>query len=532
MMGKLQSKQVECFLVDKSLEDQILKSKSECNLANFNMESSVSEVSICCDGKQERIPLKVELPPEALGNDTIRVLTIDRDGQVNCQEKCSDHERSLNIEEFECGVQIESRESSKQEWSFTLYDFDGQGKITKEDLASLLKALYDAVGSSIKLPSSGTKSLKLRLTVGPDNSQLQADIKADVKSSPVKNSKGKDSPVNKDSSLANATDNGQTIHLPKDLSKLNNLLQQSSRHQHTPKCNIEKQQQQQAQQQQQQQAQQQQQTRHHQQQSGHQPSTLQTLHGNRVRLSSHDHQHLAELVQQNMERNHVRHLRRHHSDSRGSSQHEHSHQKRKHKPVCQNNQTEERPKESQDRRNYYLDLAGVENNTSKFQPTSSELNHAQENQQSPQRGRSQDAACKFHDNLKKEGESTKVTSTKLFDNVRFDPHVRSRSFDPQEATQRSPKSQTKVSSSPMSKYSRYRPVSLPSQVPDSVSPHYHRRHRHREKDHDLAMQQVAEWIERQHTWDEDGKRLVIQRHEHHHVHEHHHHHHYHHYYEA
>lgn len=33
---------VECFLVDKSLEDQILKSKSECNLANFNMESSVS----------------------------------------------------------------------------------------------------------------------------------------------------------------------------------------------------------------------------------------------------------------------------------------------------------------------------------------------------------------------------------------------------------------------------------------------------------------------------------------------------------
>lgn len=171
-----------------------------------------------------------------------------------------------------------------------------------QDLASLLKALYDAVGSSIKLPSSGTKSLKLRLTVGPDNSQLQADIKADVKSSPVKNSKGKDSPVNKDCGVANATDSGQTIHLPKDLSKLNNLLQQSSRHQHTPKCNIEKQQQQQAQQQQQQQA-------RHQQQSVYQPSTLQTVHGNRVRLSTHDHQHLAELVQQNMERNHVRHLR-------------------------------------------------------------------------------------------------------------------------------------------------------------------------------------------------------------------------------
>lgn len=36
------------------------------------------------------------------------------------------------FQEFECGVQFEGTEKNKQEWSFTLYDFDGQGKVTKE----------------------------------------------------------------------------------------------------------------------------------------------------------------------------------------------------------------------------------------------------------------------------------------------------------------------------------------------------------------------------------------------------------------
>lgn len=41
-----------------------------------------------------------------------------------------------------------------------------------QDLASLLKALYDAVGSSIRLPPNGAKTLKLRLTVGQDRTQV------------------------------------------------------------------------------------------------------------------------------------------------------------------------------------------------------------------------------------------------------------------------------------------------------------------------------------------------------------------------
>ena len=83
---------------------------------------------------------------------------------------------------------------------------------------------------------------------------------------------------------------------------------------------------------------------------------------------------------------------------------------------------------------------------------------------------------------------------------------------------------------------KIRPISLPAHIPETVSPHHHRRHRHRERNRKLAMQQVAEWIEREHSsssWASCGtEHVVIQKHEHHHVHEHHHHHHYHHYQET
>ncbi len=82
---------------------------------------------------------------------------------------------------------------------------------------------------------------------------------------------------------------------------------------------------------------------------------------------------------------------------------------------------------------------------------------------------------------------------------------------------------------------KVRPVSLPVHIPETVSPHHHRRHRNRERNKRLAMRQVAEWIEREHTsrggvWAAGAcgaEHVVVQKHEHHHVHEHHHHHHYH-----
>ncbi|XP_050396424.1 protein naked cuticle homolog 1 isoform X2 [Patella vulgata] len=481
-MGKLQSKH-ECIFVNahlnKALEAQIWKQKTGCNLANYNMDDTISELSICVADKEDGSPLRVDLPPQKLlDTDTSRVLKLDQGEDEEKKENMDEGtvEQKLNIEEFECGVHFEGTESSKQEWSFTLYDFDGHGKITKEDLASLLKALYDAVGSSIKLPHNGTKTLKLRLTVGQDNAQLH--------SARISSAKSKDSPKVKDGKTK------ETIKA-KDFAKLNNLTTQ----QLNVKCNNEK----------------------------------QTPNGKtRNQLSLEDQQQLAELVQENMERNHIKQLRRHHSDCRNT---EGSHHKRRHRNRLPQI-VDETPKESQDRRNYYLDLAGIENNATEFQNTpsmptaGSGVVHLGNGHH---RSRSHDVTTQKYDNAKRESDRL----CKQIDSPKLDHKSRSHEIKEEPTEKRSPKGHKNVTSvtSPQ-KHGKYRPVSLPAHVPNTVSPHYHRRHRHREKNHDMAMQQVAEWIEREHTWDVDGEKIVIQRHEHHHVHEHHHHHHYHHYYEA
>ncbi|CAH1802691.1 unnamed protein product, partial [Owenia fusiformis] len=79
----------------------------------------------------------------------------------------------------------------------------------------------------------------------------------------------------------------------------------------------------------------------------------------------------------------------------------------------------------------------------------------------------------------------------------------------------------------------HRPLS--SHIPEQEVTSY-RRHQRQQEDRHLAMQQVAEWIEKEHVIGTEEKvvpsNVVVQCHEHHHIHEHHHHHHYHHYYET
>lgn len=63
----------------------------------------------------------------------------------------------------------------RQEFSFTLYDFDGHGKITKDDIAGLVTTIYDTLGASIQVPPCGSKTIKVKLTVSPDKSISQVD---------------------------------------------------------------------------------------------------------------------------------------------------------------------------------------------------------------------------------------------------------------------------------------------------------------------------------------------------------------------
>ena len=139
----------------------------------------------------------------------------------------------------------------------------------------MLKALYDAVGSSIKIPNNGTKTLKLRLSVGQDGAQGQGQTMDTAKVKVDKNEKT-DSPKKKD--LLKNKENVKHKDSPKtkkkDITRLNNLTSCTAP---LAKCNNET--------------------------AGHMSSTTKS------RLSSKEHQELAELVQENMERNHVRQLR-------------------------------------------------------------------------------------------------------------------------------------------------------------------------------------------------------------------------------
>ena len=146
--------------------------------------------------------------------------------------------------------------------------------LSLQDLVGLLKALYDAIGSSIKIPSNGTKTLKLRLSVGQENGpatelgQAAITAKGDgiIKDSPKKtdNVKNKENVKQKDSAKSKV----------KELSKVNNLMANKGI---AGKCNNETQ--------------------------------AKSMSAAKSRLTSQKHKELAELVQENMERNRIKQLR-------------------------------------------------------------------------------------------------------------------------------------------------------------------------------------------------------------------------------
>lgn len=59
------------------------------------------------------------------------------------------------------------------QFSFTLYDLDGHGKITKDDIAGIVSTIYESLGKSVVVPHYGSKTINVRLTVSPDATTSQ-----------------------------------------------------------------------------------------------------------------------------------------------------------------------------------------------------------------------------------------------------------------------------------------------------------------------------------------------------------------------
>lgn len=91
-------------------------------------------------------------------------------------EHNEDKQPRLRFEELTCDVELQHPEPSKQkplQFSFTLYDLDGHGRMTKDDIAGIVSTIYESIGKSVTVPHYGSKTIQVRLTVVPDNGKCR-----------------------------------------------------------------------------------------------------------------------------------------------------------------------------------------------------------------------------------------------------------------------------------------------------------------------------------------------------------------------
>lgn len=183
-MGKMQSKHGDCIVVNAhfnpvcQLDDDLPRQKPQAQtFACSELSLSLCDDESCKPSEQFEEEEKCTHHEGSTGSTekvTTPSLTEDDERPEKAEEEKSEKEErgeGLNATEEPCNRSHHGEE--RQEFSFTLYDFNGHGKVTKDDIASLVRSIYDALGKK-SLPKSGSRTIKVRLAIGPDEDSCPA----------------------------------------------------------------------------------------------------------------------------------------------------------------------------------------------------------------------------------------------------------------------------------------------------------------------------------------------------------------------
>ncbi|KAK5911234.1 hypothetical protein CgunFtcFv8_005429 [Champsocephalus gunnari] len=157
-MGKFQSK-----LASKrrhspeggSLASNVLTCQRELQQIHKTKLTKNLYVELRANKSDHNCKLKDVLPPKKIA---------DRGNGIHLQVNKQTQKKSSHAGVTECNMV--SDEDTQQEWVFTLYNFDNSGKVTKEDMSSLIRSIYEVLETSVK-PNGGPPPLKIKLVVTP-----------------------------------------------------------------------------------------------------------------------------------------------------------------------------------------------------------------------------------------------------------------------------------------------------------------------------------------------------------------------------